>query len=869
MKIKFDSNQPHQRAAIEAICDLFKELPPDTDSAGSLPPRSPTDLFEELAFPNRSLPSEEAILASLRQVQARNGIVESRTLDGLNFSIEMETGTGKTYAYLRTIYELNARFGLKKFIVVVPSVAIREGVQKSIKMTREHLRDLYDGISAQTHTYDSKRLSVLRLFASSNQLQILVLNIDSFNKTANIILRENDTLGGLRPIDFIRACHPIVIIDEPQNMESDQAKAAIGTLNPLCTLRYSATHRNLYNLVYRLDPVGAYDLGLVKHIEVASVLEDENISKPYLHLESVVAKRATVRAKLVLSVRSPKGLKRRAVIVSQPGFDLHALTDRAEYEGYVVEAIDAESGCIAFRNGVSLVVGEKQGGTTEEVMRAQIQVAVLEHLEKELFVKTHLPAGKRVKVLTLFFIDRVANYAEVNGKIRKWFVAAYEESSRRGRYRSLTLPTTAKVHGGYFARVKGIARDTTGDSPADDEAYALIMRDKERLLSLDEPLRFIFSHSALREGWDNPNVFQICPLNESRSEVKKRQEIGRGLRLSVDESGSRCRDQAINRLTVVANESYDEFARALQTEIQEECGVDFRDKIHNRRDRKPVSLKKGWNNNSDFVELWNRIKHKTRYSVQLNSQELVKKAAFAISQLPPAMPVKIVAKKDDLIIGRTGITGRTTTIRHLMVEHGDVDIPDVLSFLQRGVELTRGTLTRILVESNRLGDLLVNPKEFMERTLRVIKSVLRELMVDGIQYERIGSGIYEMRLFEDRQLDGYISRMLNVRKSIFDQIEFDSAVERQFAEELEAREDIRLFLKLPAWFTVETPLGSYNPDWAIVKGREKRLYLVRETKGSIDKSALRGEELGKILCGKAHFSILGVDFQAVSSASEI
>jgi type III restriction enzyme len=399
------------------------------------------------------------------------------------------------------------------------------------------------------------------------------------------------------------------------------------------------------------------------------------------------------------------------------------------------------------------------------------------------------------------------------------------------------------------------------------------MKDKERLLSPEEPLRFIFSHSALREGWDNPNVFQICTLNESRTEMRKRQEIGRGLRLPVDASGERSFDPNINKLTVVANESYADFARDLQTEIEEETGVEFKDRIVNKRQRRKANLKQNWRLDENFKELWTRIKHKTRYSVDYDTQELVSRASKAVSDMPRVSSPKIVTEKRDLEIKEEGIGTSLLSFREEAVAYGSARIPDLLGHIQRETELTRGTIVEILTRSGRLSDVRINPQQFMDGATRAIRRALDELMVDGIKYERIAGAEYEMLLFEEKEIDGYENRMLPVDKSIYDAIEYESGTEEKFARDLDSRRDIKLFLKLPSWFMVETPIGTYNPDWAIVKqpdGEEEKLYLVKETKSDLDPAKRRPDENAKIKCGEAHFdSLPDVEFQVVNDARQV
>ncbi|HLG38772.1 MAG TPA: DEAD/DEAH box helicase family protein, partial [Chitinophagaceae bacterium] len=529
MKIQFDSSQQYQLDAIQSVLDIF-EGQPHSESQRTMRLDAPAgNLFSDLFISNRLFIDEERISENIKAVQERNKITNG-AYAGRHFSVEMETGTGKTYVYLRTIYELHERYGFTKFVIVVPSVAIREGVMKAIEMTRDHFQDIYQNKPVDPWVYDSKQISRLRDFSSKNTLQILIINIDAFNKKdIAVIHKEQDRMSGRRPIEYIQAVLPIVIMDEPQNMESEKAKEAISSLNPLCTLRYSATHKDVYNLVYKLDPVMAYDLGLVKRIEVDSVLEQGDFNKPFIQLHKTNATKTRISAQVTLDVKSSNGTARKKKAIKH-GDDLAVITDRELYLGFVVSEIHHGDGYVDFTNGHRLYVGDSIGGQTDDLMRVQIQETVKSHFDNDLKLKRQLPNDEKMKVLSLFFIDRVSNYADQNGKIRLWFEEAYKEISSLPRYTELKPLPVEKVHNGYFARDKnGKAKDTRGDTQADDDAYELIMKDKERLLSPEVPLRFIFSHSALREGWDNPNVFQICTLNETRSEMKKRQEIGRGL----------------------------------------------------------------------------------------------------------------------------------------------------------------------------------------------------------------------------------------------------------------------------------------------------------------------------------------------------
>lgn len=874
MEIQFDGHQQYQIDAVEAVCDLFSSQAFSASLPNSTFSFSDTDLFSEYGVSNNLQITKDRILGNLRHIQERQGLKQSEILDGMDFSVEMETGTGKTYVYLRTIYELAKRYGFRKYVIVVPSVAIREGVKKAIAMTKEHFDDLYDRTPCESWVYDSSRLSIIRQFAASNQIQILIINIDAFNKESNVINVEQERLAGKKPITFLRACNPIVIIDEPQNIESELAKKAIDSLSPLCTLRYSATHRHLYNIVYRLTPVQAYDLGLVKHIEVDSVLDDSNHNAPFILIQDIKAQKNKISVKLLMDVSTPGGTKRKTVSIGKIGQDLFELSGgRDAYRGYVVQEIDASNGYIAFSNGEELSVGESLGISKDDIMRAQIKEAVREHFEKELLINTSFPEGKRLKVLSLFFIDRVANYVPMDGKIRLWFIEAYNECAKLKRFAQLKMPPVEKVHGGYFSKTKeGKEKDTSGVTKADDDVYQLIMKDKERLLSLEVPLKFIFSHSALREGWDNPNIFQICTLNDTSSEIKKRQEIGRGLRLPVDEQGVRCFDERINRLTIIANESYVSFAQQLQTEIEEDTGVSFKGRVKNKRERRPIHLKHGWKDNPEFIELWDKIKQKTQFIVNYDTEQLISRAIDRIKTGVQVSKIAFVVQKARLDVDEGGITGYLQSSKKVTRDSDSECFPDMISYLQKETNLTRNTISRILINSCRLRDALTNPQDFLDQVLVILKDVIQEFMVAGIKYIKKDGVSYDLQLFNDEGLDGYLSKMIEINKSIFDYLEYDSEVEKVFASVLDSRSDIKLFLKLPSWFIIETPVGPYNPDWAILKQSDEegpKLVLVRETKGTTDERHLRKSEVAKIHCGKEHFSILDVDYRIVVSANDV
>jgi type III restriction enzyme len=726
MKLHFDPNQQFQIDSINSIVGVFEGQPL---SHGDF---SFTIDSKQIISPiggvgNQLTISDEQILKNVQNIQKKNLLPVSAELDGLHFSVEMETGTGKTYVYLRTIYELNKKYGFKKFVIVVPSIAIREGVMKNLEITFDHFQNIYSKTPVNYWVYDSKRVSNLRNFAINNNIQILVINIDSFAKDENIINRPNDKLTGKKPVEFIQATNPIVIVDEPQNMETDIRKKAIENLNPMCTLRYSATHIKRYNMVYNLDPVKAYDIGLVKHIEVDSIVTENDFNEAFVCLKKVNATKTRTSAKIKIDVNTREGVKRKTVTV-KVGDDLYDLSNKREIykDGYIINGIDVADGFIQLSNGEALFIGDSFGGLTDEVMKVQIRKTVEEHFLKERKLK-----DKGIKVLSLIFIDRVANYRgydsdghPIKGKFAEWFEEAYKEISDSTAYKGLIPFEVDEVHNGYFSQdKKGNWKDTRGESKADDDTFKLIMKNKEQLLDIKEPLCFIFSHSALREGWDNPNVFQICTLNETHSELKKRQEIGRGLRLPVNMSGNRIHDTSINRLTVIANESYEDFANQLQNEIEDDCGVSFKGRIKNKRDIATVEYRKGFELDEKFKEIWDRIKYHTSYKVDYKTSELIEKAAEAVEQMPAIKKALIKTTKTALQFDEYGIVADIKASYTTALD-GTFRIPDALFYIQERTELTRSTILEILNSSGRLGDLLINPQLFLDNTVAAIKGFI-------------------------------------------------------------------------------------------------------------------------------------------------
>ena len=882
MKLTFESNLSYQQDAIKSITDLFGGQPLE-DSILEFPIKEEGTLNLINGVRNKLILSEDQILANLQIIQANNEINVTDKLDGMHFSIEMETGTGKTYVYLRTIYELNKLYGFKKFVIVVPSVAIREGVLKNLEITHEHFQMLYDNVPVNFQVYDSTKVSTLRGFTTTNNIEVLVINIDSFAKDENIINKPNDKLNGQKPVEFIQATNPIVIVDEPQNMETEKRIAAIENLKALCSLRYSATHRNQYNLTYSLNPVKAYDLGLVKQIEVDSIIEENAYNDAFVSVESITATKTKVTAKVSINSNENGGVKKKTLTV-KVGDDLYKLSNEREIyaDGYIIEEIDAVNQCISISNGNLLYKGDSQGGLTDEIMKFQIRKTIEEHLKKE---KRLNKLG--IKVLSLFFIDKVANYRSydaagiaVKGKFALWFEEIYQEFISKPAFRELDKFSVEETHNGYFSQdSKGKIKDTSGETKADDDTYSLIMKDKEKLLGLGNSLRFIFSHSALREGWDNPNVFQICTLNETKSDIKKRQEIGRGLRLAVDQTGKRTYDQNINRLTVIANEAYDDFAKALQKEIEDDCGVSFSGRIKNKETRTAIKYRKGFEVDPKFLEIWEKIKKKTTYRVDYKTDVLIEKAESAIKAIEQIKAPSIRSTKVQITMNKEGVGTNYGGDKLETFDTYTWKIPDVLGYIQSKTELTRSTIQEILSKSGRIDDIIINPQLFLDLATKAIKRTLYDLMIEGIKYQKIGGSEYEMALFEDQELEVYLNdfsfKVSNPSKTIYEEfVPLDSGVESKFAQDCETSDQIKFFFKLPNWFKIPTPIGNYNPDWALVFEDDKKIYFVVETKDTgtpqVDLSKLSVDEQMKIKCGKAHFNEFDeLEYKVVNKVSQL
>lgn len=984
---KFDASQPYQLDAIKSVVDLFDGQPKDAEKLettlrgqvaavdSSANTTLDLDLSQEVgAVGNRLVLDRDTVLANLQRVQDKNGLeVASKLFDdsALDFDIEMETGTGKTYVYLRTIFELAERYNFTKFVILVPSVAIREGVNTSIRLMRSHFENLYKkrNITFDSSVYSGKTAEEVQSFATSTNVQIMVMTIDSIRGNANtrIIHQTRDKLNGLKPIDYLKATHPVVIMDEPQNMESLLSQSAVSELDPVFTLRYSATHKKLRNVVYRLDPVDAHDLGLVKQIVVADVQQQGADATPYIKLVEVKNDKGWV-ARLELSCRKADGsLERRVVNVKQnQELSDPRLTNNANYDGWRVNEMSIEPAYVDLTLHGYLYQGESIGGASGAIYKEMIRETIKEHLRKE----TQLRA-KGIKVLSLFFIDKVesflgdgSNNNDANGQFVEWFDELFrEERAKSPEWQELLPQDPAELRRAYFSVLKGKKgaadrfQDTSGTTKADDDAYELIMQQKERLLDENEPTRFVFSHSALREGWDNPNVFQICTLREMGAETERRQTLGRGLRLPVAKSAGgyeRVADRGIATLTVVANESYKQFADALQKEYKDagvEIGrvrkaefskiplqnpdgsltdenlgyegsvsiwehllaqkfidkdgvvqpkfqpntldfslnmpVDFmwaepfvielvgranigkyvkpKSKRHSRKLNKELFA------NPEFEKFWETISRRTTYRVEVERDQIIENSVRAINEAPAIDPLRIQVTRAGVKVLRGGAKGQELGSRQQELR-GSYDLPNIIGELQEATSLTRKTIVDVLVGSGRLGEFIANPNDFIAMAKRLMQTELAKLVVDGVQYEKIAGSVYELRELRkdgEEEKERFLDQMYkleNADKSNFDYVVYDSDPERQFAELLDGREDIKFFMKLPDRFKIDTPVGPYNPDWAIVKHEngEERVYMIRETKSTEDEIKRRPTENAKIKAAKQHFEAIGVGDYEVS-----
>lgn len=997
MKLQY-KHQKFQADAAKAVVDVFAGQPYLTptyrmDRGTGYIQQSITDDEDFTGWSNQKIVSglnDQMILENLNKIQRANQIAPSAKLEGrsegYNLTIEMETGVGKTYTYIKTMYELNRAYGWSKFIIVVPSIAIREGVYKSFEMTQEHFAEEY-GKKIRFFIYNSAQLTEIDRFASDSSICACIINSQAFNakgKDARRIYMRLDEFRSRRPIDIIAKTNPILIIDEPQSVEGKQTKERLKEFRPLLTLRYSATHKsdNIYNMVYRLDAVEAYNKRLVKKIAVKGITETgSTATNSFLYLEGINLSKGDPTATLQFEVKLSSGALKKKSRIVKIGDNLYNYSGNLEEykDGFVVKQIDGRDNSVEFLNGIKIHAGDVIGAVDEDQLRRiQIRETILSHIEKErqLFYKG-------IKVLSLFFIDEVANYREydmagqpVNGKYAKMFEEEYQDIAENLQllfgeddYMEYLRNIEAdKTHAGYFSvdgkgkmvNSKVSRKETVSD---DVSAYELIMRNKELLLDRDpkrSPVRFIFSHSALREGWDNPNVFQICTLKQSESVVRKRQEVGRGLRLCVNQNGERMDVNVlgndvhnVNVLTVIASESYDSFARGLQTELAEVVydrpravtvelfvGKVIKDDKGNEQvidqdvasaihydmivngyiDRKGILTDKYYadkasgelkvaeevadsvasvigiidsvydahsmqpenarlNNvelqvdkdkleSREFKELWEKINAKSAYAVAFDTEELVRKAIASLDsklRVPKIYfrvetgAMNVIKSKDDLLSGTSFIKEKSEHYGADIVANSNIKY-DLVGKLVEETGLTRKAVIAILqgVQPQVFCQFKDNPEEFIAKAAGLINNEKATAIIEHITYHVLDER-YDKDVFTEPAMKGRLGvNAVKAKKHLYDHVIYDSSKEREFAADLDTDTEVAVYVKLPKGFYISTPVGHYNPDWAIAfyEGMVKHIYFIAETKGSMDSMQLRLMEESKIHCAKEHFKAI-------------
>ena len=995
MKLKFKT-QPYQTAAVHAVVDCFKgqvpahggiryRLDPGVQQAQPASPQAALALDpseaaadKEAAFRNADITlSELNLLENIQAVQRQQNLPVSTELvktkvSKVNLDIEMETGTGKTYCYIKTLFELNKQYGWSKFIVVVPSIAIREGVAKSLEITAEHFLETYRK-KARFFIYNSKQLHHLESFSSDAGINVMVINVQAFNATgkdARRIYEELDDFQSRKPIDVISASRPILILDEPQKMEGGKTLDSLVNFKPLMVLRYSATHKTTYNKVHRLDALDAYNQKLVKKIAVRGIaVKGLAGTNAYLYLQSIeISTKKPPEARVELEQKLASGDIKPVVRKLAKGDNLFDLSKGLDqYRGYVVSDINANTDTLSFTNGVELFVGEASGDVNEAALRRiQIREAIKAHFDKEqaLF-------HQGVKVLTLFFIDEVAKYRDYSADDEKGeYAHVFEEEYRLYLYEVLDLDETdyikylkgidaSRTHSGYFSidkKTKRLVDPEMGKkaTEADDvDAYDLILKDKERLLSLGEPVRFIFSHSALREGWDNPNVFVICALKHSDNTISRRQEVGRGLRLSVNQTGDRMDHPSIvhdiNVLTVVASESYKDFVSALQKDISDSLSArpkvadkayftgkvlktadgtvtvsddqatdiefyliqnGYVDKKRNITDKYHLAKKDGTleklpdellpiadqvfqlidsvfsesqlpqigddrrpkknplNANfqkQEFKALWDRINRKAAYSVDFDSDELVRKAIAELDAHLRVTPLQYTIQRgeqadqatfDGIKDGEAFVLKATETETNTHSIHSAVKY-DLIGKLAEGTQLTRRTVADILrgMSVAVFARFKTNPESFIAEATRLINEQKATVLIEHLAYDPVEDK-YDLDIFAAGQTKQDFSKAGDkLKRHIYDYVLTDSNVERTFVKELDTCSEVVVYAKLPRGFLIPTPVGDYNPDWAITfkDGAVKHVYFVAETKGSMSSMVLNEIEKTKIKCARKFF----------------
>lgn len=969
VKFQFEAHLEHQDEAINSVINIFKGIKTKNGVFSIRRNNQHSLLNINQGISNTILNDDwqrDIALENIKKIQEKNKLPISNTIENIpTFDIEMETGTGKTYVFLKTILELNQAYDFKKFLIIVPSLAIKEGIIKTLKITKEHFSMLYPSIKYQYCEYDGQSLQIVWNFANNNNVEIMITNIQSINKDINIFNKNNDYLSGDKPIDLIKNTRPIVIIDEPQSTASGKKSIdAIDKLNPLFILRYSATFkkRSNENLIYKLDSIEAYKRKLVKQIKVYGTEIKNNDAKGYIKLEKLDIKKQN--AVIEIKCLTNKGIQVQSKTIKTEDNLFEVSNHLSEYENLKVENIDFNDKLIELSNGQKVYLNVDSSKYSKAIKEAQIRETIKEHLNKQVKVK-----NKNIKVLSLFFIDKVANYRQQNeqgepipGEYAKIFERNFQKivltGKKEGYWELFGLnendeekenikkieEISKEIHDGYFSiDKKNNYKDTKGDTKEDKSTYDKIMKDKEKLISFNGKLSFIFSHSALKEGWDNPNVFQICTLNETKSEIKQRQEIGRGLRLCVNQEGQRVYDENINQLSIFPNNRYEEFISNLQKEMVED-GIEFKkiditylmnqipsleyktceqvikllqdeniikkdhslnlqeyehikvkeilenneldlsqesienildalekttnnitSIVKNGRKQKENNLKHDVVNSEEFQKLWNIISSKTTYCIKFDSTKFVedvKKLIIEEIENKNIEKAKILITSANININRTGIEATNVKYKNNVNISSsfilDEPLTDIVSDIEKITKLTRKTIIKIISDKKIIESILENQDTTKNIIIEKMKKVKENLMVDGIEYQKNGES-YHLSLLEDKfefTLDDYSIDAKSSKKYPYEYIVIDkSKIEQKFGNEALNRNMVKTFIKLPKKFQIPTPLGFYNPDWALYD--ENNIVFVAETKGSTNENDLREKENKKIKCGKKHFKILG------------
>lgn len=854
MQIKY-LKQSHQEKAISSVVDIFQ---------GQIKTNSFYDIFdgEAVCSNELSLP-DSVILENLHKIQKLHHI-ELSELQSLDFSVEMETGTGKTFVYIKTVLELFAKYGWTKYIIIVPSIAIKEGVLNSLNSMQTYFKNEYN-FPYDYFEYDSNRLGSLKHFIRDDNLQIMVMTIDSFKRVNTVLNMPREGFIGT-PKQSLMKTNPILILDEPQNMESELSKTSISELNPLFTLRYSATHKNYYNLVYSLTPKEALEKGLVKQIDVLALKENQTINDVYINVQKIEIDKKSKKpvASLELIVKNKDDFVTKTVKIK--GEDsLKDKTKNPIYGGFIVDEIVANDNFyIKFENGLKLELHDINGQVKQQIQKEQISEAIFRHMQKFEELKQ-----KDIKVLSLFFIDKVANFlSKEDGWLEEYFISEFDRL--KVDFESFKYIEAKDVYSYYFAKRKAGYVDELKNSESDrklqKQMYDKIMKSKEKLLSFNDTHSFIFSHSALKEGWDNPNVFFITTLNDTKSEMKKRQILGRGVRLPVNSNGERIEDKEISRLTVIANESFDEFARGLQLEY-EVTGNKESTTVNNITKKKSAKRRFSFDSPElkEFKELWKRLKQKTVYKIHLDTSKYIEKVVEKLKDIE--VREKKITKQFGSIEGN--FEGYVTEEKNIKVKYEE-ELPNIVEVIENNTGLSKSTIIGTFEEvgiEEFSQKFIKNSDAYIKYALEAFEDTMYEMLSgsEGLMYEKVDGEYYEFSNIFPEEIEGY--KLEDNCRGLYEAEQFDSDVEKEFINC--ADRNFKFFTKLPNRFKIKTPLGTYNPDFAVIKFDESEGSFIVETKGSEKEKDLRGREKWQIAYAKKHFELIDVKYQKKTKCNDL